>query len=82
MINMRSFLLRCAPITVGSDPFYSAGKCLNFARSLKFCEQLGCTAEPLNLLTAYVDASMIYGNDDTTAQSIRTFLRGELAISR
>ena len=33
---------RCAPITVSNDPFYPAGKCLNFARSLIFCEVIGC----------------------------------------
>jgi hypothetical protein len=30
---------KCAPVTVKSDSFFPNGKCLNFARSLVFCEQ-------------------------------------------
>ena len=35
--------------------------------------------EQLNLLTPYIDGSQIYGMDDATATSLRTFSNGRLA---
>ena len=72
---------RCAPITVSNDPFYPAGKCLNFARSLVFCEEIGCATDPMNSLTAYIDASQVYGSDNGNASSLRAFTLGKMAIS-
>lgn len=72
---------KCAPITVSNDNFYSSGKCLSFARSLVFCEELGCTTDPTNGLSAYVDASQVYGSDATNALSLRTLSGGKLASS-
>jgi peroxidase len=72
---------KCAPITVSNDPFYSAGKCLSFARSLVFCEELGCTTDPTNALSAYVDASQVYGSDAASALALRSLSGGKLATS-
>jgi peroxidase len=70
---------KCAPITVSNDPFYPSGKCLNFARSLIFCEELGCTTDPLNSLTAFIDGSNIYGSNDGVLAQLRDNNGGKLA---
>jgi len=62
---------KCAPVTVKNDPFYSNGKCLNFARSLIFCEELGCDTDPMNILTAYIDGSNIYGSNSGNATQLK-----------
>jgi hypothetical protein len=62
---------KCAPVTVKNDPFYSNGKCLNFVRSLIFCEELGCDTDAMNILTAYVDGSNIYGSDSGNATQLK-----------
>jgi len=62
---------KCAPVTVTNDPFYPNGKCLNFSRSLIFCEELGCDTDPMNSLTAYIDGSNIYGSDRGNATQLR-----------
>jgi peroxidase len=72
----------CAPITVTNDPFYGASKCLNFARSIAFCEELGCSTDPLNGITGYVDGSQIYGSDSGNATQLRALTGGRLAISK
>ena len=72
---------KCAPITVNNDPFYSNGKCLNFARSLIFCEELDCTTDPMNSLTAFIDGSNIYGSDNGNLTQLRAFSGGKLATT-
>ena len=72
----------CAPITVTNDPFYGASKCLNFARSIAFCEELGCSTDPMNGNTGYVDGSQIYGSDSGNATQLRALTGGRLAISK
>lgn len=71
----------CAPIIVGQDPVFSRGFCLNFVRSMVFCEELGCNTDPMNVLTAYIDGSQIYGSDIGNASSIRQFSGGQMATS-
>ena len=72
----------CAPITVpNGDPFYPNDKCLNFARSLIFCQQQGCDTDPMNTLTAYLDASQVYGSDDESSNTLREHTGGKLATS-
>ncbi len=70
----------CAPIKVTNDPFYGASKCLNFARSVAFCEELGCTTDPMNGITAYVDGSQIYGSESGNATQLRALDGGKLAV--
>ena len=72
---------RCAPITVSNDPFYPNGKCLNFVRSLIFCEELGCNTDPMNVLTAYIDGSSIYGSDSGNAAVLKSSSEGGLLSS-
>jgi Animal haem peroxidase len=62
---------KCAPITVHNDPFFPNGKCLNFVRSLIFCEELGCSTDHMNILTAYIDGSNIYGSDIANATLLK-----------
>ena len=70
---------KCAPITISSDPFYKSGKCLNFARSIVFCEDLGCTTDPMNGITAFIDGSNIYGSDSGNLTQLRALTGGKLA---
>lgn len=72
---------RCAPIIVSNDPFYNGGKCLKFTRSLVFCEELGCVTDPMNTLTAYIDASQVYGSDNGNALALRALVGGKMATS-
>jgi peroxidase len=73
---------KCAPITVASgDSFFSSGKCLNFVRSLGFCEELDCGTDPINDDTSYVDGSQIYGSDQGNGTQLRAFSSGRLATS-
>ena len=72
---------KCAPITVNNDPFYPNGKCLNFARSLIFCEELDCDTDPMNTLSAFIDGSNIYGSDNGNSTQLRSFIGGKLSTS-
>uniref|UniRef100_A0A1B6MCZ0 Peroxidase n=1 Tax=Graphocephala atropunctata TaxID=36148 RepID=A0A1B6MCZ0_9HEMI len=75
----------CLPIQVpNNDPFYSQHKrmCLNFVRSLT-TNDLGCKLSPhqqIALVTHFVDASLVYGSDEDTARSLRTFTQGKLRV--
>ena len=70
----------CLPIDVKNDPFFrSEGlECLEFTRSVPFCEEQGGAREQLNGITAFVDASNIYGSDDKVGKMIRTGQQGLL----
>ena len=64
----------CFPIPVpAEDDFYrgaGAPSCLPFTRSLAGQQQLG-PRQQLNLLTAYIDGSMLYGSEDSRNQRLR-----------
>merc|ERR550534_2891652 len=64
----------CYPIPIPEDdPFYSkpgAPKCIPFTRSIGGQQNLG-PREQLNQLTAYMDASMVYGNDQCQNMKVR-----------
>ena len=66
-----------------NDPFYSTlpspPTCLHFSRSTAFCTST--PREQFNLITSYIDGSSIYGSDQTTADLLREFSRGELTTS-
>ena len=70
----------CFPIDVKNDQFFrSEGlECLEFTRSVPFCEEQGGAREQLNGITAFVDASNIYGSDDKVGLAIRTGQEGLL----
>ena len=82
----------CEPIRVPDrDPIFGIGtknngNCIAFSRSLAACEPEdeplltgGLTPrEQLNVLTSYIDGSMIYGSDEELAKRIRKYSGGLL----
>merc|ERR1712223_1799463 len=61
----------CFPIALPqNDAFYSTisvpQTCLEFSRSTAFCEELSTVREQINGITAFVDASNVYGSNDET----------------
>jgi len=72
----------CFPIPVEeTDPRVRQHRCIGFVRSSAMCGS-GMTSvffdrviqrEQLNLLTAYMDASQVYGSSDDLARSLRDF---------
>jgi hypothetical protein len=64
-------LEKCAPVRVAYDSFFPTGKCLSITRSVVFCEELGCATDPINSLTAYIDASQVYGSDNGNSSQER-----------
>lgn len=79
----------CWPIPVPkNDPYFPAlnttsgrANCIAFTRSLPGQQRLG-PREQLNQNTAYIDASMIYGNDICDAVNLREGVDGRLNSSR
>lgn len=74
----------CFPIPISPfDPFFRGRTCFSFSRSVQVTNA-NCQQEPveqLNQLTAYIDASMVYGNTDEEARELRTFSGGKLLAS-
>ena len=83
-----NFKPECLPIQVSSnDEKFGldsphGGKCLDFVRSVPACKMESSTATfprtPINSVTSYIDASMIYGNSKGVANSLRQFHSGLL----
>eukprot|EP00094_Tigriopus_californicus_P004962 TCALIF_04778-PA protein Name:"Similar to Pxn Peroxidasin (Drosophila melanogaster)" AED:0.07 eAED:0.07 QI:0/0/0/0.33/1/1/3/0/685 len=75
----------CFPIKVNrNDPFFNRHKvgCLDFTRSMAFCEHFRrLHREQINGITAFVDASNVYGSTKARADSLRAFSRGSMEIS-
>ena len=75
----------CFPIPVPeNDYFYSPRnvKCLEFARSIAFCEENGGAKQQLNALTHFVDASTVYGSEEEIANDLRSFAIGKLKVGK
>lgn len=74
----------CLPIVISeSDPFYKAGNisCLNMVRSqITTAPDQVQAGEIRNKATAFLDHSIIYGTDDATTESIRSFSGGRLRM--
>ena len=73
------------PVPVGDpwfDPFSEGGKVISFDRSL---HDGGNTPDnprqQFNVITAYIDASNVYGSDVVRAAALRTFTDGKLKTS-
>ena len=77
----------CAPIQVSNDDTAFGeqhprkGACLPFARTLPACSAEKFEARnPVNELTHYMDASMIYGSTKEVARFLREFQGGRLRV--
>ena len=73
----------CFPMRISStDSFYSANTvtCLEFSRSVAYCEENGGARQQINGITSFVDASNVYGSDDETAAALRSFVDGKLLV--
>ena len=68
-----------------NDPFYSTlstkQSCLEFTRSVAFCENTNTVREQMNAITAFVDASNVYGSDEDTSNLLRSFVDGKLKVN-
>jgi peroxidase len=74
--------VNCLPIIVpAGDSFFNTSQCLDFKRSIIFCNRTGQNRHHINQLTAFVDAENIYGSDETRALSLRALSGGFLKES-
>ena len=68
-----------------TDPFYSTlstkQSCLQFSRSVAFCEENRGLREQKNAITAYIDASNVYGSDEATSKLLRSYANGKLRVN-
>jgi peroxidase len=64
-------------ITDPSDPFAATCVQMEFSRS----EFTGSPRQQINLLTSFIDGSMVYGSDESRALSLRTLTDGLLKTS-
>ncbi|RWS06651.1 Peroxidasin-like protein, partial [Dinothrombium tinctorium] len=79
----------CWPIGIPkNDPFFPASnlttgkrQCLHFVRSINGQTKLG-PREQINQVTAYIDASNVYGSDPCEAKMLRTFVGGKLNVTQ
>lgn len=80
----------CFPIVVPkNDPAHSQTnvQCMNFVRTLMDKDQ-NCPdtqpqlpAEQLTVVTAFLDLSLVYGNNDDQHRPIRAFLGGRMYVN-
>lgn len=69
------------PVTVpAGDPAFLPGEMLPFFRSQGVDDVNGVRQQP-NVLTAWIDGSMVYGSSQAKADSLRSFQGGRLATS-
>lgn len=86
---IKSLLLfgQCYPIIIPhNDPIYGRTntRCLNFIRSFtdldRGCKALFQPAEQLNVVTHYLDLSLVYGSSDQMSSILRAGVRGRLNV--
>ena len=68
-----------------TDPFYSTlstkQSCLQFSRSVAYSEKNNGAREQKNAITAYIDASNVYGSDEATSKLLRSYSNGKLRVN-
>lgn len=68
------------------DPVYTKTipqqTCLEFTRSTQFCAERGGPREQLNAITAFVDASNVYGSEEESLCKLRSFNNGRLRVGK
>ena len=75
-LRMPEHLRQCFNIDTENDSFFK-GRCLPFTRSDAICS-MNDTRDQINGLSSFVDASMVYGSDETTARKLRTLTGGAM----
>ncbi len=64
----------------GAGPGSNA-ECMSFARSSMFCNNTVGMRQQVNGLTAFIDASAVYGSTTNMSATLRTFRGGEMATN-
>ncbi|XP_071089128.1 salivary peroxidase/catechol oxidase-like [Haliotis cracherodii] len=73
---------QCFPIVIPQPDRHFKSTCMNFVRSVQV-ENEHCQAAPveqLNQITAYIDASQVYGSSQEEQNKLRTFVDGQLKM--
>ena len=76
----------CFPIVIPrNDSFYSTlstpQTCHKFSRSIAFCEDSSPVREQMNSITAFIDASSVYGSDNEMSTLLRSGTGGKLRVN-
>ncbi|XP_046330335.2 thyroid peroxidase-like [Haliotis rufescens] len=73
---------QCFPIDIPQPDRHFRSTCMNFVRSVQVANA-DCQAAPveqLNQITAYIDASQVYGSSQGEQNKLRTFVDGQLKM--
>ncbi|XP_067656962.1 peroxidase-like [Haliotis asinina] len=73
---------QCFPIDIPQPDRRFTSTCMNFVRSVQI-ENADCEAVPveqLNQITAFIDASQVYGSSQEEQDTLRTFENGQLKM--
>ncbi|XP_071090627.1 salivary peroxidase/catechol oxidase-like [Haliotis cracherodii] len=73
---------QCFPIDIPQPDRHFNTTCMNFVRSVQVANE-HCQAAPveqLNQITAYIDASQVYGSSQGEQNKLRTFVDGQLKM--